>query len=63
MHTNPKAFDTTIVSLETVEAYYFYIPTYQRPYVWGEEQLKKLLDNFHLSFKNNPDSIYYISTF
>ncbi|WP_442845307.1 DUF262 domain-containing protein [Leeuwenhoekiella sp. H156] len=56
-------FKTSIVSLRSLNELGFSIPTYQRPYVWGNEQLKKLLDDFYLSFKNDSDSIYYISSF
>lgn len=56
-------FTTKIVSLSTLNNYSFIIPTYQRPYVWGEEQIKKLLDDVLLSFTTNKESIYYISTF
>jgi len=55
-------FSTTIVNLEELDSYDFSIPTYQRPYVWGDEQLKKLLDDFYLSFQNSSDSSYYVST-
>jgi len=58
-----RIFDTTVVNLESLNAYNFSIPTYQRPYVWGDEQIKKLLDDFYLSFQNSADSEYYVSTF
>lgn len=57
-----KKFKTDIVNLCDLDKYNFTIPTYQRPYVWGDEQLSKLLDDFYKSFKTNPDSPYYIST-
>lgn len=56
-------FQTSIESLASLDAYDFSIPTYQRPYVWGDEQLKKLLDDFYTSFKQSNTSIYYVSTF
>lgn len=55
-------FKTSIVNLHDLDAYRFIIPTYQRPYVWGDEELKKLLDDFYTSFKTNATSPYYIST-
>ncbi|MDM1391296.1 DUF262 domain-containing protein [Myroides marinus] len=57
-----KIFDTAIVNLESLNTYNFAIPTYQRPYVWGDEQIKKLLDDFYLSFKSSIDTEYYVST-
>ena len=56
-------FKTDVVNIHSLDKYDFTIPTYQRPYVWGDEQLKKILDDFYQSFKNDPDSIYYIGTF
>ncbi|MDV3858723.1 hypothetical protein CMT88_11545 [Elizabethkingia anophelis] len=58
-----KIFDTAIVNLESLNSYNFSIPTYQRPYVWGDEQIKKLLDDFYLSFQSSTDAKYYVSTF
>lgn len=56
-------FRTDIVNLESLDRFDFSIPTYQRPYVWGDEQLKKLLDDFYQSFNSNSKSIYYVGTF
>ncbi|MGY5253197.1 DUF262 domain-containing protein [Sphingobacterium spiritivorum] len=58
-----KIFDTAIVNLESLNSYNFSIPTYQRPYVWGDEQIKKLLDDFYLSFQSSTYAEYYVSTF
>lgn len=63
MNSQQNIFDTSIVSMQDVAHLKFIIPTYQRPYVWGEEQIKKLLDDFHLSYTNNPSDNYYVSTF
>ncbi|MEC5165945.1 uncharacterized protein with ParB-like and HNH nuclease domain [Flavobacterium sp. PL11] len=56
-------FKTEVVSLESLDNYNFSIPTYQRPYVWGDEQLKKMLDDFYSTFQHSKDSIYYVSNF
>lgn len=58
-----RKFSTDIVSLSSLSAIDFSIPTYQRPYVWENEQIKKLLDDFLLTFGTSPDEIYYVSTF
>ncbi len=58
-----NAFSSEIVNLSQLDKYDYSIPTYQRPYVWGDEQLKKLLDDFYKSFITDPNSAYYISTF
>ncbi|NLR89809.1 DUF262 domain-containing protein [Flammeovirga agarivorans] len=59
--SNEKIFNTQVVSLSDLRDYTFVIPTYQRPYVWQDEQIKKLLDDFYLSLINN-ESVYYVST-
>jgi len=56
-------FETKVVSLKTLDNYNFIIPTYQRPYVWGDEQLKKILDDFYLAFSTSKDDVYFVSTF
>lgn len=58
-----RKFSTQIISLASLDAFDFSIPTYQRPYVWGNEQIKKLLDDFLLTFNNFPNETYYVSTF
>ncbi|HLW06870.1 MAG TPA: DUF262 domain-containing protein, partial [Marinilabiliaceae bacterium] len=63
MNNQQDIFDTSIVNMDDVAHLKFIIPTYQRPYVWGEEEIKKLLDDFHLSYKTNPSENYYVSTF
>jgi uncharacterized protein with ParB-like and HNH nuclease domain len=63
MYNNTQIFSTRIVNLKEVNQYTFSIPTYQRPYVWGDEQLKKILDDFFIAFKSTPDEPYFVSTF
>ncbi len=55
-------FKTDIVNLSLLDLYSFIIPTYQRPYVWEDVQLKKMLDDFYKAYKRSLDSIYYIGT-
>lgn len=57
-----KIFDTSIVNLAELQKYSFTIPTYQRPYVWGDEQIEKLLGDFYKSFQNSREKDYYIGT-
>ncbi|UOG91440.1 MAG: DUF262 domain-containing HNH endonuclease family protein [Candidatus Thiothrix sulfatifontis] len=57
-----KIFSTSVVNLEILQKIKFFIPTYQRPYVWGDEQIKKLLEDFYKSFQYNSDGDYYIGT-
>lgn len=57
-----KIFNTSIVNLAALQKYSFTIPTYQRPYVWGDEQIEKLLGDFFKSFQHNKEEDYYIGT-
>lgn len=57
-----KTFQTSIVNLAELQQFNFTIPTYQRPYVWGDEQIEKLLKDFYKSFQHNRNDDYYIGT-
>lgn len=39
---------------------WFRIPEYQRPYVWGEDQVIELLDDVMQARTSNPDSQYFL---
>jgi len=60
-------FKTEQFTLKELEDRMFIIPPYQRPYVWGREQIKKLIDDFYDAFKKDKekpeeDENYYIGT-
>ena len=55
-------FKSELLCLKDVADYNFSIPTYQRPYVWGDEQLKKLIDDFYKAFETDENAPYYISS-
>ena len=57
-----KTFQTSIVNLAELQQFNFTIPTYQRPYVWGDEQIEKLLKDFYKSFQYDKNEDYYIGT-
>lgn len=44
------------------EDMWFSIPDYQRPYVWGEDQISSLLDDVAHSALNTPDSQYFLGS-
>ncbi|MCH3885666.1 DUF262 domain-containing protein [Tenacibaculum aquimarinum] len=44
------------------EDMWFSIPDYQRPYVWGEDQISSLLDDVAHSAINTPDSQYFLGS-
>jgi hypothetical protein len=41
---------------------WFRIPEYQRPYVWGEDQVIELLDDVMQARTSNPDSQYFLGS-
>lgn len=55
-------FKSELLCLKDIADYNFSIPTYQRPYVWGDEQIKKLIDDFYKAFETNKNAPYYISS-
>lgn len=59
---NHTIFATDVVNIESLQHYKFSIPTYQRPYVWEEEQITKLISDFYRSFQTNGNASYYIGT-
>ena len=56
-----RMFNSEIYSLSKLNLKQFIIPSYQRPYVWGEEQINKLLSDFYDAYVRN-DSHYFIGT-
>lgn len=40
--------------------FWFNIPSYQRPYVWGEDNINELLDDIIYAFENNPRDTYFM---
>lgn len=59
---NSKRFATEKISLKKVSNTRFIIPTYQRPYVWQEEQISKLIKDCASAFLAMPNESYFIGT-
>lgn len=59
---NLNKFNTDVINLHKVVKTKFIIPTYQRPYVWKEEQIQKLIKDCAVSFTINPEKPYFIGT-
>ncbi|RYF48522.1 MAG: DUF262 domain-containing protein, partial [Cytophagaceae bacterium] len=55
-------FISELISLSRLSGRHFVIPTYQRPYVWGLEQIEKLLSDAHQAYQSAPQSPYFIGT-
>lgn len=41
---------------------WFRIPEYQRPYVWGDDQVTELLDDVYRACQSNPESQYFLGS-
>ena len=41
---------------------WFSIPVYQRPYVWGNEEISDLLDDISYAAKNSPNREYFMGS-
>lgn len=44
------------------EDMWYCIPDYQRPYVWGDDQISSLLDDIAHAAKNTPNSQYFLGS-
>lgn len=44
------------------EDMWYLIPNYQRPYVWGDDQISTLLDDISHAAINTPDSQYFLGS-
>lgn len=42
---------------------WFRIPEYQRPYVWGYDEIHELLDDLSFAIQNKADSDYFLGSF
>ncbi|MBC9785344.1 DUF262 domain-containing protein [Heliobacterium chlorum] len=42
---------------------WFRIPEYQRPYVWGADEVVELLDDLTYAMMEKPDSEYFLGSF
>lgn len=42
--------------------FWFNIPNYQRPYVWGEDNINDLLDDIVYAFENNSEDKYFLGS-
>ena len=60
--TENTIFDTQPININTIinKNYRFFIPVYQRPYVWDEVQITKLLEDITNSFGANKEENYYV---
>lgn len=51
------------ILIKDVFKMWFRIPAYQRPYVWGYEEINDLLDDLTFAQHEKPDSEYFLGSF
>lgn len=56
--------NTKILTIKKVieQQILFTIPSYQRPYVWGNHEVNKLVEDVRLAVEENPEQDYFIGT-
>lgn len=56
--------NTEILTIEKIikDHYLFAIPSYQRPYVWGDQEINKLCEDIRLAMEETPEQHYFIGT-
>ena len=58
-----KEIKSEKILLKDVLKMWFRIPEYQRPYVWGYDEIHDLLDDLTFANKEKPDSEYFLGSF
>lgn len=63
MASNTEIKCGKILVKEIFSNMWFRIPEYQRPYVWGYEEINELLDDLTFAMRNKPNSEYFLGSF
>lgn len=65
LNNNPMNFKTRPVNIEFIvkEGLEFLIPVYQRPYVWDDTEIKKLLEDLKHNFEVNSEDYFVGNTY
>lgn len=61
--SNKKEINSAKILIQKVFEMWFRIPEYQRPYVWGDDQINDLLEDLSYAAKYNPESDYFLGSF
>lgn len=64
IETSGNQISTNKISIKETfaEDMWYSIPNYQRPYVWGEDQLSTLLDDVSHAAEHTPESQYFLGS-
>jgi uncharacterized protein with ParB-like and HNH nuclease domain len=58
----PQKIESDKLFVKQVFEKWYRIPEYQRPYVWGDDQVLELLDDVHRACQSNPESQYFLGS-
>ena len=58
----PQKIESDKLFVKDVFQKWYRIPEYQRPYVWGNEQVQELLEDVYGARQSNPDSQYFLGS-
>ena len=61
--SNSNEIKSRKILIKDVFEKWFNIPGYQRPYVWGYEEIHDLLDDVSFAAQSKPDSEYFLGSF
>ena len=61
--TGKNEINSEKILIKDVFKMWFRIPEYQRPYVWGKDQINDLLDDITYAMTERPDSQYFLGAF
>ena len=51
------------ILIKDVFKMWFRVPEYQRPYVWGYEEIQDLLDDLAYALAESPNAEYFLGSF
>jgi len=51
-----------VVIREVFSDFWFSIPAYQRPYVWGKDEITELIDDVNYASEHNPEGQYFLGS-
>lgn len=60
--TESNIFKTQVANLAGLEGLKFSIPSYQRPYVWTQVEISKLITDLYKSFQDDRTQSYFVGT-
>lgn len=62
--SNEGQIESEKVTVQKVfsEDFWFRIPNYQRPYVWGKDEISELIDDLNYASEHNPEGQYFLGS-